>query len=76
MTIEERVISVVSEQLNISKDEIKSDSQFVENLGLDSIDVVSLIMAFETEFGIDIPDEEAEMIQTVGQTIDYIKKHL
>jgi len=69
----DKIKEVVAEQLDVSVDEIKEDSKFVEDLGADSLDVVELVMALEEEFGIEIPDEDAEKIQTVKDALDYIK---
>ncbi len=71
----EQVKEVVVEQLNANPDEVKPESRFVEDLGADSLDVVELVMALEEKFGIEIPDEEAEKIQTVADAVEYIKKH-
>ena len=67
------VKEVVVEQLNVSADEVKEDSKFVEDLGADSLDVVELVMALEEKFDIEIPDDEAEKIQTVKDVVDYIE---
>ena len=75
-SIEERVKKIVVEQLGIKEDEVSNESSFVDDLGADSLDTVELVMALEEEFGCDIPDEEAEKIQTVQQAIDYIKANL
>ena len=75
MSVEERVIEIVSEQMGVSKDQVNRETSFVNDLGADSLDTVELVMEFEEEFDITIPDEEAEKIQTVGQAIDYIKEH-
>ena len=72
--IEERVKKIVAEQLGV-KDEIANDASFVDDLGADSLDTVELIMEFEKEFNIAIPDDQAEKIATVGQAIDYIEKN-
>lgn len=64
---------VVVEQLSVNPDEVKPDAKFVEDLGADSLDVVELIMALEEKFGVDIPDDEAEKIQTVQDVVDYIE---
>ena len=74
--IEEKVIGIVSEQMGIDKGEISKDTSFVNDLNADSLDTVELVMEFEDEFEMSIPDEEAEKIQTVGQAIDYIGKHI
>jgi len=75
-TVEERVKKIVAEQLGISEDEINAESSFTKDLGADSLDTVELVMAFEEEFGTEIPDEEAEKITTIQQAIDYIESHL
>lgn len=75
MSVEERVIEIVSEQMGVAKDQIARDTSFITDLGADSLDTVELVMEFEEEFDITIPDEEAEKIQTVGQAIDYIEEH-
>jgi len=73
--IEEKVISIVSEQMGVDKSEISRETSFVNDLNADSLDTVELVMEFEDEFEMSIPDEEAEKIQTVGQAIDYIVEH-
>ncbi len=70
--IEAKVTKIVSDQLNVDETEINPDSSFVDDLGADSLDTVELVMAFEEEFGIEIPDDDAEKIQTVQNAIDYI----
>lgn len=75
-TIEERVKKIVSEQLGIEEDDITPESSFVEDLGADSLDTVELVMAFEEEFKIEIPDEDAEKILNVQNAIDYIKEKI
>ena len=75
MSVEERVIEIVSEQMGVSKDQVNREISFVNDLGADSLDTVELVMEFEEEFDITIPDEEAEKIQTVGQAIQYIEEH-
>ena len=72
MSIEDRVQKIVSEQLGVSSEEVKSEASFIDDLGADSLDTVELVMAFEEEFEIEIPDEEAEGIQTVKNAVDYI----
>jgi acyl carrier protein len=73
-SVKERVIEIVAEQLGVSKDQITPETSFVNDLGADSLDTVELVMEFEEEFDINIPDDSAEKIQTVGQAIDYIEK--
>ncbi len=75
MAVFDEVKEVVVEQLSVSPDEVKEDSKFVEDLGADSLDVVELVMALEEKFDIEIPDDEAEKIQTVKDVIDYIESH-
>ena len=76
MTIEERVKKVVEDQLSVNPDQISREASFIDDLGADSLDTVELVMALEEEFGIEIPDEEAEKITKVGEAIDYIEAHL
>jgi len=73
--IEQKVIEIVSEQMGVDKSEITRETHFINDLNADSLDTVELVMEFEDEFELSIPDEEAEKIQTVGQAIDYIKEH-
>ena len=73
--IEAKVIKIVADQLNVDESEINSDSSFVDDLGADSLDTVELVMAFEEEFGMEIPDEDAEQLQTVGDAVNYVKEH-
>jgi len=74
-TIEQRVKDIIVEQLGVNPDQVTPEAKFIEDLGADSLDTVELVMEFEEEFDITIPDEEAEKIQTVGQAIDYIEQH-
>jgi acyl carrier protein len=73
--IDQKVIEIVSEQMGVDKSEITRETHFINDLNADSLDTVELVMEFEDEFELSIPDEEAEKIQTVGQAIDYIKQH-
>lgn len=72
MSIEEKVKSIIVEQLEVDPDQVKPEAKFDSDLDADSLDVVELVMAFEEAFDIEIPDEDAEKIQTVQQAIDYI----
>ena len=74
--IEEKVISIVAEQMGVDKSELNRDTNFVNDLNADSLDTVELAMEFEDEFETSIPDEEAEKIQTIGAAIDFIQQHL
>lgn len=71
----ERVKNVIVDQLSVDADEVTLEASFVDDLGTDSLDVVELIMGLETEFDIEIPDEDAEKISTVGDAVEYIKSH-
>ena len=73
MALLEDIKEVVVEQLSVSADEVKEDAKFVEDLGADSLDVVELVMALEEKFDIEIPDDEAEKIQTVSDVVAYIE---
>ena len=73
--IETRVKEIIVEQLGVDPGEVVPGASFINDLGADSLDTVELVMAFEEEFGIEIPDEEAEKIQSVGQAIEYITAH-
>ena len=71
----EKVKERVSDILGVEAEDVNMESNFIDDLGADSLDIVELIMALEEEFDIEIPDEEAEKIQTVGDVVDYIKEH-
>ena len=73
--IESRVKKIIVEQLGVDGAEVTTQAHFVNDLGADSLDTVELVMALEEEFNAEIPDEDAEKIQTVGQAVEYIKTH-
>ncbi|MDD5433822.1 MAG: acyl carrier protein [Nitrospira sp.] len=75
-SVEEKVKKIVAEQLGVDEEEVTSEASFVEDLGADSLDTVELVMAFEEEFGIEIPDDDAEKIITVQNSVDYIKERM
>jgi acyl carrier protein len=72
--IAERVKQIIAEQLMVEEDEITEDASFIDDLGADSLDTVEMIMEIEDEFGIEIPDEDAEKLQTVGDAIEYVRR--
>ena len=69
----DRIIKIIVEQLGVNEDQIKPEAKFIEDLGADSLDTVELVMALEEEFGTEIPDEEAEKLQSVGDVVKYIE---
>ena len=71
----DKVVEIVCNQLTVNKDDVTSDSSFVEDLGADSLDTVELVMAFEEEFGLEIPDDEAENITTIKSAVDWIQNN-
>ena len=75
-SIDERVREIIMEQLGVEAEEVKPEASFIEDLGADSLDTVELVMALEEEFDMEIPDEEAEKIDTVGKAIEHIKAYL
>jgi acyl carrier protein len=74
MSVEEKVKKIIVEQLGVNPEEVTAEASFIEDLGADSLDTVELVMAFEEEFDAEIPDEEAEKLKTVGDTIKYIEE--
>jgi acyl carrier protein len=72
-TLEERVKKIMVEQLGVEEAEVTPEASFIDDLGADSLDTVELVMAFEEEFGIEIPDTDAEKMKTVGNVIEYLK---
>ena len=73
-TIEQRVKAIITEELGVNPDQVTPEAKFIEDLGADSLDTVELVMALEEEFGQEIPDEEAEKLQSVGDVIKYIEE--
>jgi acyl carrier protein len=71
-SIEDKVKSIIVEQLGVNEEQVVPDAKFIEDLGADSLDTVELVMAFEEEFSLEVPDEEAEKLQTVGDVVKYI----
>ena len=72
MALEEKVRDIIVEQLGVKAEQVANDASFIEDLGADSLDTVELVMAFEEEFGIEVPDEEAEKLQSVGDVVTYV----
>ena len=70
-----RIKEIIVNELGVEPEKVTEDASFVEDLGADSLDIVELVMAFEEEFNVDIPDEEAEKLQTVGDAINYLNEH-
>lgn len=75
MSIEEKVKEIIVEQLGANKEDVVPEASFVDDLGADSLDTVELVMALEEEFGVEIPDEDAEQIKTVQDAVNYINKN-
>jgi acyl carrier protein len=73
MSVDERVKEIIVENLGVDGEKVTSEASFVEDLGADSLDTVELVMAFEEEFDIEIPDEDAERLTTVGEAVSYLK---
>jgi acyl carrier protein len=74
-SIEERVNDLIVEQLGVSQEQVVKEASFIDDLGADSLDTVELVMAFEEEFGLDIPDEDAEKMGSVGDAVKYLEEH-
>lgn len=74
-TTEEKVRDIIVDQLGVNAEQVVPEARFMEDLGADSLDTVELVMAFEEEFSIEVPDEEAEKLQTVGDVIRYVEEH-
>ncbi|MBT4138089.1 MAG: acyl carrier protein [Candidatus Latescibacteria bacterium] len=73
--IQQKVIDLIVDQLGVDADSVKEDAHFIDDLGADSLDTVELVMAFEEEFDIEIPDEDAEKLESVGDAIKYLNEH-
>jgi acyl carrier protein len=73
-SVADRVKEIIVEQLGVNPDQVTPEAKFIEDLGADSLDTVELVMAFEEEFGAEIPDEDAEKLQTVGDVVKYIEE--
>jgi acyl carrier protein len=76
MELEQRVSEIVVEQLGVSRDDIDAESSFTDDLGADSLDLVELVMAMEEEFGVEIPEDDSEKLQTFGDVVAYLKEKL
>lgn len=74
-SIEEKVRDIIVDQLGVNAEQVVKEARFIEDLGADSLDTVELVMAFEEEFSIEVPDEEAEKLQTVGDVVTYVEEH-
>jgi acyl carrier protein len=74
--IDDKVKKIIVDQLGVDPNEVTNEASFIDDLGADSLDTVELVMAFEEEFDIEIPDEDAEKMATVGQAVEYLKKKL
>ena len=74
MAVQDKVKSIIAEQLGVKAEEVVPEASFIDDLGADSLDTVELVMALEEEFGIEIPDEDAEKITTVGDAVKYIEE--
>ncbi len=76
MSLEARVTDLIVEQLGVSKEEVVNKASFVDDLGADSLDIVELVMSIEENFDLEIPDEDAEKLQTIGDAVTYLKERL
>ena len=76
MALDEKVKKIIVEQLGVSPEQATAEASFIDDLGADSLDTVELVMALEEEFDLEIPDEDAEKITTVGQAIEYVEDHV
>jgi acyl carrier protein len=74
--LDDKVINIIVEELGVERDKVVNDASFMEDLGADSLDTVELVMAFEKEFDVDIPDEEAEKLRTVGDALNYLHEKM
>jgi len=75
MAVEQKVKQIIVEQLGVDENQVDNSASFVDDLGADSLDIVELVMALEEEFGLDIPDEDADKLKTVGDAMNYLKSH-
>ena len=76
MDLEQRISEIIVDQLGVSRDDIQSESSFTDDLGADSLDLVEMVMAMEEEFGVEIPEEDSEKLQTFGDVVAYLKEKL
>jgi acyl carrier protein len=76
MAVEDKISELIVEQLGVAKEEVRPEASFIDDLGADSLDIVELVMAMEEEFDVEIPDDDAEKIQTIGDAISYLKEKL
>ena len=76
MDLEQRISEIIVEQLGVSRDDIEVESSFIDDLGADSLDLVEMVMAMEEEFGVEIPEEDSEKLQTFGDAVSYLKEKL
>ena len=76
MQLEDRVTEIIVEQLGVAREEVVPEASFTDDLGADSLDIVELVMAMEEEFDVEIPDDDAEKIQTIGDAVSYLKEKL